>query len=94
MDLTTHTQYLSELMRQVIGIDMVEESAYLRTYDKTRQEVKEIIEMSNQDADRIIRSILDNQGVRSNKLVKEYELLGDDELWERLVEVVNGMLDV
>ena len=85
MDLTTHTQYLSELMRQVIGIDMAEESAYLRTYDKTRQEVKEIIEMSNQDADRIIRSILDNQGVRSNKLVKEYELLGDDELWERLV---------
>lgn len=94
MDLTAHTQYLSGLMRQVIGIDMVEESAYLRTYDKTRQEVKEVIEMSNQDADRIIRSILDNKGVRSNKLVKEYELLGDDELWERLVGVVNGMLDV
>lgn len=73
---------------------MVEESAYLRTYDKTRQAIKEVIDMSNQDADRIIRSILDNKGVRSNKLVKEYELLGDDELWERLVGVVNGMLDV
>lgn len=94
MDLTAHTLYLSELIRQVISVDMAEESAYLRAYDKTRQAIKEVIDMSNQDADRIIRSIIDNKGVRSNKLVKEYELLGDDELWERLVGVVNGILGV
>lgn len=38
------------------------------------------------DTDRIIRSIIDNQGKRSNKLINEYLMLTDDELWVEVVE--------
>ncbi|MFC0821221.1 Fic family protein [Moraxella marmotae] len=88
MDLTPHVAYLSDLINKVIDEDMAEESAYLQRHDNMRHGIKNVIEMSNYDADRIIRSILDNQGVRSHKLAKEYELLNDDELWTRLVAVV------
>lgn len=92
MDLTPHTLYLAKLIKQVIEEDMIQESAFLRHYDDIRQAVKNVIEMSNHDADRIIRSILDNKGVRSNKLVKEYETLSDDNLWIDLVKAVKGVV--
>lgn len=90
MDLTPHVVYLANLLQKVITEDMPEESRYLRHYDSIRENLKNIIDMSNHDADRIIRSIIDNQGVRSNKLVKEYPMLADDELWSELVRVIHN----
>lgn len=92
MDLTPHTLYLAKLIKQVIEEDIIQESAFLRRYDNIRQAVKNVIEMSNHDADRIIRSILDNKGVRSKKIVKEYQTLSDDNLWTDLVEAVKGVV--
>lgn len=92
MDLSAHIVYLSGLIQKVIADDMVEESRYLKRHDEIRDNLKDIIEMSNHDANRIIRSILDNNGVRSNKLLKEYEVLADDDLWQRLVEAVRRVL--
>lgn len=45
--------------------------------------------MPNEYADRIIRSVLQNQGQHSNKLIKEFEFL-DNDLWEKLKVVVRG----
>ncbi|WP_227523058.1 hypothetical protein [Moraxella osloensis] len=44
--------------------------------------------MPNDYADRIIRSIRDNQGERSQKLVKEMPFLADDTLWQQLFKAV------
>lgn len=90
MDLTPHVVYLAKLIKKVINEDMPEESRYLRHYDTLRENIKNVIDMSNHDADRIIRSIIDNQAKRSNKLIKEYPMLADDELWSELVEVVHN----
>ena len=90
MDLTPHVVYLAKLIKKVISEDMPEESRYLRRYDTLRENIKNVIDMSNHDADRIIRSIIDNQANRSNKLIKEYPVLADDELWSELVEVVHN----
>lgn len=88
MDLTPHVVYLAKLIQKVMAEDMPEESRYLRHYDIIRENIKNVIDMSNHDVDRIIRSIIDNQGKRSNKLAKEYPELADDELWGELVDVV------
>ena len=92
MDLTPHALYLAKLIKKVIEEDIIQESAFLGHYDNIRQAVKNVIEMSNHDADRIIRGILDNKGVRSNKLVKEYKTLSDDNLWTDLVKAVKGVV--
>lgn len=88
MDLTAHVIYLANLLQKVTTEDMPEESHFLRMYDNLRENLKNIIDMNNQDADRIIRSIIDNRGDRSNKLIKEFPVLLDDSLWTALVGVV------
>lgn len=69
---------------------MHQESSYLLHHQNAREAIKDIIEMPNEYADRIIRSVLQNQGQRSNKLIKEFEFLADDDLWEKLKVVVRG----
>lgn len=91
MDLTPHVQYLSQLIRHVIEHDMHKESRYLKQHDSAREAVKEVIEMPNDYADRIIRSIINNKGVKSNKLMKEYPFLENDTIWEEILAVVVGI---
>ena len=44
--------------------------------------------MPNSYADRIIRSILQNRGAKSNKLLKDYPFLTNDEVWDDIISVV------
>ena len=88
MDLTPHVQYLSGLIAHVIEKEMHNESQYLRQHDHARLAIKEIIEMPNSYADRIIRSMLQNKGAKSNKLLKDYPFLANDEVWDDIFSVV------
>ena len=88
MDLSPHIQYLSGLIAHVIENDMHKESQYLRQHDNARKAIKEILEMPNSYADRIIRSILQNRGAKSNKLLKDYPFLTNDEVWDDILSVV------
>lgn len=80
MDLSPHVQYLSELIAHVIEKDMHKESQYLRQHDNARKAIKEIFEMPNSYADRIIRSMVHNRGAKSNKLLKDYPFLTNDKV--------------
>lgn len=92
MDLTPHVQYLSQLIQQVIEKDMLEESRYLKQHDIAREAIKDIIEMPNDYADRIIRSIEQNKGIKSNKILKDFPFL-TDKVWEKMVTVVADIFD-
>ena len=50
---------------------MREESRYLRSHAQARLALKEIVEMPDQQADRVLRSIEQNRGELSNVLAKE-----------------------
>ncbi|WP_350562783.1 Fic family protein [Psychrobacter sp. CAL346-MNA-CIBAN-0220] len=88
MDLSPHVQYLSGLIAHVIEKDMHKESQYLRQHDTARKAIKEIFEMPNSYADRIIRSMVQNRGAKSNKLLKDYPFLTNDEVWDDILSVV------
>ncbi|WP_230660990.1 hypothetical protein [Psychrobacter sp. I-STPA10] len=92
LDLTPHVVYLAKLAQHVISHDMQNESVYLLRHDQARLAIKEIIDMPNDYADRIIRSFQNNGGKKSNKLVKEIPKLAENGLYERIIEVLKRTL--
>ncbi|OOF49737.1 cell filamentation protein Fic [Rodentibacter trehalosifermentans] len=87
-DLTEHICYFARIVEKTISQYMRQESFYLRNHEKARNSIKEIIDMPDHYADRIIRSVLDNDGILTNKLVKEYPFLNQDDIWQRLVKII------
>ena len=88
-DLSHHVIYLARLLEQVVNRDMREESLYLLHHEQAREAIKEIMEMPNDYADRIIRSARQNQGKLTNKLIKEFDFLDNNEdLWQQLLGAI------
>ncbi len=77
-DLTGHVHYLSTVLRQTVEHEMVQEALALRQHGAARAAIKNLVEMPDQDADRIIRSLQQSQWTVSNKLRKELpEIFGE-----------------
>ena len=77
-DLTGHVHYLSTVLRQTVEHEMVQEALALRQHGAARAAIKILVEMPDQDADRIIRSLQQSQWTVSNKLRKELpEIFGE-----------------
>ena len=50
--------------------------------------------MPNDYADRIIRVIRENKGQLSNKLIKEFDFLKDNQyLWQKIVQVIEPVFN-
>jgi hypothetical protein len=79
-DMTDHVEYLAEVVRITIEHEMHKEAGYLRGLRLARERVKQVIEGPDGDIDRIIRSVRENGGKVSNKLLKEIPALADDHL--------------
>lgn len=79
-DMTDHVEYLAEVVRLTIEQEMRKEAAYLRSLHTARLRVKEVIEGPDGDIDRIIRSVRENGGKVSDKLIKEFPALDDERL--------------
>lgn len=79
-DMTDHVEYLFDVVRVAIEQEMRKEAGYLRSLRLARERVKQVIEGPDGDIDRIIRSVRDNGGKISNKLVKEIPALADENL--------------
>lgn len=71
LDLSGHVRYLSAVLRQTVEHEMAEEALVLRQNDEAREAIKELVEMPDSDADRIIRSLQQENWQVSNKLRKE-----------------------
>lgn len=71
-DLTRHVAYVSELLHQTIETDMALEAHALRRHDVTIQAIKQVIEMPDADAERILRSLRHENWQVSNALRKAF----------------------
>lgn len=70
LDLSEHTRYLSSVLRQTVEHEMAEEALILRHYENARAAIKNVVEMPDHEADRIIRSLKEGNWAVSGKLRK------------------------
>ena len=89
-DLTTHVEYMVEVIDATINHEMRVQAAYFRNLDKARETIKELIDGPNSEIDRIIRSVRENNGVLSNKIKKEFPNLDDPDLAKKIVDGINA----
>ena len=85
-DLGPHVQYLSDIVRRTISHEMREQSRYLAGHQRARAALKEVVEMPDEMADRVLRSIEQNNGQLSNALAKEIPLFANGSVWDELVK--------
>lgn len=79
IDLTSQVRYLSAVLRDTVENEMTREATYLQQYERAKDAVKNLVEMPDLDADRIIRALRDNGWQVSGKLRKEYPVIFEPE---------------
>lgn len=89
-DLGPHVVFLARIIERTLREQMRDESRYLRQHLAARAAIKEIVEMPDQQADRLLRSIEQNGGMLSKVLLKEMPVLGEAGVWEEICEAVAG----
>ncbi len=88
-DLGPHVVFLANIIDRTLTEQMREESRYLRSHAQARAALKEIVEMPDHQADRVLRSIEQNRGKLSNVLVKEMPVLQQPGVWDDIVDAVS-----
>lgn len=88
-DLGPHVVFMSSIIGRTLTEQMREQSRYLRSHTRARAALKEVVEMPDQQADRLLRSIEQNRGELSNALAKEMPVLRQPGVWEEIVEAVS-----
>lgn len=89
-DLTKQCEYLSDVIQETIESEMRQEAGFLSDLRKTRARVKEVIEAPDVEIDRLIRSIRENNGAISGKLMAEFPFLADSTTAEKIIGAVQG----
>lgn len=87
-DLGPHVVFLSNIIGRTLTEQMREESRYLRSHTRARAALKEVVEMPDHQADRLLRSIEQNRGELSKVLAKEMPVLKQPGVWDEIVDVV------
>jgi hypothetical protein len=91
-DLGPHVVFLANIIGRTLTEQMREESRYLRSHARARAALKEVVEMPDHQADRVLRSIEQNRGELSNVLAKEMPVLTQPGVWAEIVEAVSQAL--
>jgi cellobiose phosphorylase len=89
-DMTDHVEYLAQVVQSTIEQEMRKEAGYLRSLRTARERVKQVIEGPDGDIDRIIRSVRENGGRVSHKLLREIPALADEDLAAELVTAIDA----
>lgn len=92
-DLTEHVLYTAQLVAHTVQIEMADEARLLIIFQRAQEQLKEVLEMPDQDANRIIRSLKENGWQVSNKLKQAYPQLDNSGRAERIVEAVRSAFD-
>lgn len=88
-DLGPHVVFLANVIGRTLTEQMREESRYLRNHARARAALKEVVEMPDQQADRVLRSLEQNRGELSNVLAKEMPVLRQPGVWAEIVQTVS-----
>jgi len=97
LDLTAHVRYVSELLQTTVEHEMAREAATLHDNDASRDAIKQLVEMPDADADRIISALRSNGWVVSGKLRRDQPTIFSPEgrlhhLQDEIVEAVKEAL--
>lgn len=92
-DLTEHVLYTSRVVVHTIRTEMAEEARVLMIFQLAQERLKEVLEMPDQDANRVIRSVKENGWNVSGKLKKQYPVLDNEPLAARIVEAVRSAFE-
>lgn len=87
-DLGEHVQFMSSILYRTLTEQMREESRYLRSHSRMKDAIKEVVEMPDHQADRLIRSFDQNQGELSNVLAKEMPVLKEPGVWDAIQQAL------
>ncbi|KAB0325107.1 Fic family protein [Janthinobacterium sp. PLB04] len=90
-DLTSQTEFLGNIIRSTIEVEMSNEDSYQRDIDRARHAVKGSLEGLNSDIDQIIRSVRDNGWTVSNDLIKKFPQLAATSLAAAVVAAVRNV---
>ncbi len=90
-DMTDHVEYLAEVVQTTIEQEMRTEANYLRNLRMARERIKMVIEGPDGDIDRILRSMRDNGGKVSNKLLREFPVLADKTLTNKVEALIQAV---
>ncbi|HYQ25281.1 Fic family protein [Stenotrophomonas sp.] len=88
-DLGPHVVFLSNIIARTLTEQMPEQSRYLRNHARARAVLKDVVEMPDPQADRVLRSIEQNHGELSNVLAKEMPVLTQPGVWAAIVDAVS-----
>ena len=88
-DLGPHVVFLANIIGRTLTEQMREESRYLRSHARARAVLKEVVEMPDPQADRVLRSLEQNCGELSDVLAKEMPVLLQPGVWAEIVEAVS-----
>ncbi|MDC8773560.1 Fic family protein [Roseateles albus] len=83
-DLGPHVVYMSNIIGRTITEQMREQSKYMRGHQQARLAIKEVVEMPDHQADRVLRSLEQNKGILSNVLAKEMPVLARPGVWDEI----------
>ena len=86
--MTEHVLYTAQVVAHTVRTEMAEEARVLVIFQHAQERLKEVLEMPDQDANRIIRSLKENGWRVSGKLKNTYPQLDVAERAERVVEAV------
>lgn len=92
-DLTEHVLYTAGVIEHTVRTEMAEEARVLVLFQRAQERLKEVLEMPNTDANRIIRSVKENGWAVSGKLKKAYPQLADQERAERIIEAIKSAFE-
>jgi len=76
------------VLERTLNEQMRVESRYLRRHAQARAALKEVVEMPDVQADRILRSLEQNRGQLSHVLAKEMPVLAQENIWADIVAAV------
>jgi hypothetical protein len=92
-DLTEHVLYTAQVIAHTVRTEMADEARVLVIFQRAQEQLKEVLEMPDQDANRIIRSLKETGWQISGKLKKAYPQLEDAYRAERVVEAVRSAFE-
>lgn len=92
-DLTQHVIYTARLVAHTIRHEMADEARILVRFRRAQRRIKDVMELPDADAARMIRSISDNGWRISGKLASEYPRLEEKALALRIVEAVQSAFE-
>lgn len=92
-DLTEHVLYTAQVVAHTVLTEMADEARVLVIFQRAQEQLKEVLEMPDQDANRVIRSLKENGWQVSGKLKKAYPQLEVAHLAERVVEAVRSAFE-